>query len=277
MRTGWPAGRFPGTVTLWRQGACALLLGVSLLPWAHADGQGSPQPPRSGRDFQSRETRAVEEDEFAHPGQLWVEQGSRLAREPMGQGGRRCIDCHGETGGLLTLRGAAARHPLWNPALRKVLNLEQQINQCVTTRQQSTPLAWESRELLSLTAWVSQQSRGLPISVNAQGEALATWERGRALYLQRIGQMNLACTHCHDRNWGKTLLAESVSQGQPDGWPAYRLEWQSLASLQRRLRACFHGVRAEQPAFGSDDLVALEFYLASRARGLPLSAPGVRR
>jgi sulfur-oxidizing protein SoxA len=89
--------------------------------------------------------------------------------------------------------------------------------------------------------------------------------------------MNLACHHCHDLSWGKTLLAETVSQGHPEGWPAYRLEWQSLGSLQRRLRACFFGVRAEQPPFGSPDLVALELYLAARARGLPISVPGVRR
>jgi sulfur-oxidizing protein SoxA len=92
-----------------------------------------------------------------------------------------------------------------------------------------------------------------------------------------MGQLNLACTHCHDANWGKTLLAEPVSQGHPTGWPGYRLEWQKAGSLQRRLRACFFGVRAEQPPYGSDDLVALELYLAWRARGLAIEVPGVRR
>jgi sulfur-oxidizing protein SoxA len=47
--------------------------------------------------------------------------------------------------------------------------------------------------------------------------------------------------------------------------------------LQRRLRACFFGVRAEQPAYGSDDLVSLELYLAARAQGMAIEAPGVRR
>jgi sulfur-oxidizing protein SoxA len=139
------------------------------------------------------------------------------------------------------------------------------------------PFAAESNELLALSAFVSHQSKGLPIKVNIDGPAQPTYERGKALYFQRIGQINLACTHCHDRNWGKTLLAEQISQGQPNGWPAYRLEWQSLASLQRRLRACFYGVRAEQPAFGSEDLIALELYLAKRGEGLKVEVPGVRR
>jgi sulfur-oxidizing protein SoxA len=47
--------------------------------------------------------------------------------------------------------------------------------------------------------------------------------------------------------------------------------------LHRRLRACYFGVRAEQPAAGSAELVDLELYLASRARGLRVETPGVRR
>ncbi len=115
------------------------------------------------------------------------------------------------------------------------------------------------------------------MAARVDGAASATYEHGRALYFERQGQLNLACTHCHDASWGRTLLAEKVSQGQPADWPAYRLEWQSLASLQRRLRACYFGVRAEQPAFGSGDLVALELYLARRAQGLVSNVPGVRR
>lgn len=36
-------------------------------------------------------------------------------------------------------------------------------------------------------------------------------------------------------------------------------------------------MRAQMPAFGSDDLVAIELYLAARAKGLSAAVPGVRR
>lgn len=175
------------------------------------------------------------------------------------------------------MRGVAVAHPKHSPALGRVANLEERINACVTANQKSTPLAWESPELLALTAYVARQSRGMPIAVSIEGEARAVHERGRSLYFERQGQRNLSCTQCHDRTWGRTLLAERISQGHPADWPAYRLEWQSLGSLQRRLRACYFGVRAELPGFGSADLVALELYLADRARGLSASVPGVRR
>ena len=89
--------------------------------------------------------------------------------------------------------------------------------------------------------------------------------------------MNLSCAHCHDRNWGKKLLAETITQGHGNDYPAYRLEWQTLGSLQRRVRACFFGVRAEMPTYGAQALLDLELYLAWRGRGLPVGAPGVRR
>lgn len=82
---------------------------------------------------------------------------------------------------------------------------------------------------------------------------------------------------CHDHNWGKRLRAERISQGQPNGFPAYRLEWQTMGSLHRRLRACFQGVRAEPFVSGSPEFVALEFYLAARAKALPIETPAVRR
>lgn len=252
---------------------CEHALAALLCSAALASAQ--PTPPKSGSEFQSKENRALEADDFAHPGMLWVEQGAKLWRETRGAAQKRCADCHGDA--KQSMRGVAARLPAYLANIRKVAGVEARINYCVSERQQAAPLAHESRELLSLSAFITHQSKGLPIKVDITGPASATYERGKSLYFQRIGQMNLACTHCHDQNWGKTLLAESVSQGQPDGWPAYRLEWQTLGSLQRRLRACFFGVRAEQPAFGSDDLVALELYLAKRAEGLAIAVPGVRR
>ena len=213
----------------------------------------------SGVEYQSDTVKAMQADSFGNPGLLWVDRGAGC--------GIKCIGCHGD----IELKGVAARYPRQSPQLGRVVDLEQRIQACMPG------LPWESRDLLGLTALVARQSNAIPISVDVSGPAASTHERGRSLYFERQGQLNLACTHCHDANVGKTLLSEPISQGQPADWPAYRLEWQSLGSLQRRLRACYFGVRAEMPAFGSDDLVALELYLAARGQGLAASVPGVRR
>ena len=100
----------------------------------------------------------------------------------------------------------------------------------------------------------------MPLAVSIDGPARAAFDRGRAFFMQRHGQMNLACTQCHDQNWGKRLLVETISQGHPTAFPAYRLEWQGLGSLQRRIRACLFGVRAQMPPPGAPELTDVELY-----------------
>jgi sulfur-oxidizing protein SoxA len=49
-----------------------------------------------------------------------------------------------------------------------------------------------------------------------------------------------------------------------------------MGSLQRRIRSCMTGVRAQAYDFGSQDMVALELYLMSRAHGMTIETPAVR-
>ena len=70
--------------------------------------------------------------------------------------------------------------------------------------------------------------------------------------------------------------ASTIPEAHPTGYPIYRLEWQALGSLKRRLRNCLVGIRAEAYAYDAPEYVALEIYLMDRAKGMPLDAPGVR-
>ena len=51
---------------------------------------------------------------------------------------------------------------------------------------------------------------------------------------------------------------------------------EGLGSLQRRLRNCLVGIRAEPYDYGAAELVDLELYLMWRARGMTMDAPAVR-
>ena len=205
---------------------------------------------------------------------LWVEQGEKLWREPAGAADQTCAACHGEPS---SLKGVATRYPVYDPKLQRLLNLEGRIQHCRAERQKAAPLAYESQPLLALTALVAHQSRGAAMGVSIDGPARPFFEAGRALYHERQGQLDLSCAQCHEDSWGKRLRAERISQGHPNGFPIYRLEWQTLGSLHRRLRACFQGVRAEPFASGAPELLALELYLGWRAQGLPIETPAVRR
>ena len=62
----------------------------------------------------------------------------------------------------------------------------------------------------------------------------------------------------------------------PTGYPLYRLEWQRIGSLRRRLRNCVVGMRASPYADDAAEIVDLELYLAWRAGGLVMETPAVR-
>ena len=213
----------------------------------------------------------MQDDDATNPAVLWLLEGETLWGRKEGTSGRSCADCHGKA--EESMRGAAARHPAVDPSKKVLLSLDQKINQCRTERQQAKPLAWESRELLSLSVYVSRQSRGMPIVPAADEQARAS---GEALFRRRQGQLNLACSQCHDDNWGKSLAGNPIPQAHPTGYPLYRLEWQGVGSLQRRLRNCMIGVRAEPYAYGSKEFVDLEAYLMWRARGMKMESPAVR-
>lgn len=228
---------------------------------------------RSGVEFAGSDVRAMQADDAANPGFLWVDRGEKLWRDASQS--KSCADCHGDA--AASMRGVAARYPAYDRASAAVLDLEGRINACRFRHQKQAPLERESADLLGLTAYVAYQSRGLPMAVTINGTERSTFDRGRTFYYTRHGQMNLACAQCHEQNWGKRLGAETLSQGHGNAFPAYKLEWQTIGSLQRRIRACLFGIRAEMPPAGAPELTDVELFLAWRAQGLPIEAPGVRR
>lgn len=231
-----------------------------------------PNERRSGTTFMSEQTRAIQQDDAANPGMLWVLDGETLWKQKAGAAGKACADCHEAA----AMRGVAARYPAFDDKLKRPVDLEQRINICREEKQNATRLPFESKELLGLTAYVAHQSRGMPIAPPDDTRLAPFRERGRALFYRREGQLNLACANCHNDNWGKPLPGNPIPQAHPTGYPLYRLEWQSLGSLQRRLRNCMIGVRAEPFAYGSDAFVDLELYLMSRAAGMTIETPAVR-
>jgi sulfur-oxidizing protein SoxA len=232
-------------------------------------------PPKSGITYAGADIRALQADDFANPGMLWVTRGEKLWNTAAGSSGKSCASCHQDA--AVSMRGVSARYPRVDAKVGKLINIEGRINTCREQNQEAEPLRYETEELLALTSYVAHQSRGMKIAVVDDATTRPYLEHGREIYFRRQGQINLNCAHCHVQNAGRKLLAETISEGHGNGYPTYRLEWQSIGSLHRRLRACYYGVRAAMPAFGSDELLDLELYLARRGTGLTVETPAVRR
>jgi sulfur-oxidizing protein SoxA len=228
---------------------------------------------RSTYEQMSRDTQAMQDEDTANPGMLWVLEGETHWRAKAGQAGRACGDCHGDAS--QSMKGVAARYPAFDARRNAPVDLAGRINLCRTEQQKAPALALEGRELLALTTLVARQSRGLPIE-SGDARLAPAIEAGRAIFNRRQGQLNLSCAQCHNDNWGQKLAGITLPQGHPTGYPLYRLEWQALGSVQRRLRNCLIGMRAESYAYGAPEFIALEAFLMWRARGMKLESPAVR-
>lgn len=229
---------------------------------------------RQGSEFMGASTQAMQKDDALNPGMLWVKDGEALWQKTAGLSGKACITCHAAASS--SMKGVAARYPAFDEAFKRPVTLSQRINICRQKHQQADPLRFESQELLSLESYVALQSRGQPMKPPADKRLEPFRQLGEQRFMQRMGQLNLSCAQCHDSNAGGRLGSSLIPQAHPNGYPVYRLEWQAMGSLQRRLRNCMSGVRAELFAYGAPELVELEVYLAARATGMTMEAPGVR-
>jgi sulfur-oxidizing protein SoxA len=227
----------------------------------------------SGAAFMGPSTQAMQRDDSQNPAMLWVKDGETLWRRSDEGNGKSCASCHGDA--TTAMRGVATRYPAFDSQHKRPINLGQRINQC-RVRQQAAPLAPDSEALLALESYIGLQSRGMPVAPPDDARLGRFLARGEQQWQQRIGQLNLSCAQCHDERPGQRLGSSVIPQGHATGYPIYRLEWQAMGSLQRRLRNCMSGVRAELFPAGSVELVELELYLAERARGMPVETPAVR-
>lgn len=253
----------------------AVLLVLASLGLAPAAGASeiAPADRVSGFDQVQPEIQAMQREDLSNPGMLAVRAGEALwtAAAP---GGGACASCHGEASA--SMRGVAARYPAFDARAGRAIDLTGQVNRCRVERQGAHALATEAADMLALTAFIGLQSRGQPVAPSDDARLAPTRALGESLYRQRMGQLDLSCSQCHDDNWGRRLGSSLIPQGHANGYPLYRLEWQSLGSFYRRLRNCMTGVRAEPFPAGSDEAIALELYLATRGGGLPVETPAVR-
>ena len=238
--------------------------------------QGAPKEvtvkQQSSYVLMSAENKAMQDDPSLNPAMFWVGDGETLWQQKIGPQNKSCSSCHSDA--KKSMRGVATQFP--KVIKGKLQTLEGQINQCRVGAQGTSPLAYESKDLLALTAFVAFQSKGMPISISETPANNTFLKKGRQTFNERMGQLNLSCAQCHEDRAGLKLGGSLIPQGHPNAYPIYRLEWQTLGSVQRRLRNCMSGVRAQQFEYGSPEMAQLELFLMWRARGLPLESPGVR-
>ena len=228
----------------------------------------------SGWVFRSEETQALQMDDFDNPGLVFVDKAQEVWNAVDGTEGKSCASCHNDP--AESMKGVRAVYPKWNEAAGEVRTIAAQVNDCRENRMGAKPWKYEGGEMAQMEALIALQSRGMPVNVAVDGPAQSTWEKGKEIYYTRYGQLELSCANCHENNYGNMIRADHLSQGQINGFPAYRLKNTKLNTVHDRFKGCIRDTRAVPFKPGGPEFVALELYVASRGNGLSVEGPSVR-
>ena len=227
----------------------------------------------SGWVFREDDTQAMQADDFDNPGMIFVDQAIDTWNMVDGSEGKSCASCHDDPE---SMAGVTATYPKWNADAGEVRTTWSQINACREERMGAEPWKISGGDMTAMQALLAVQSRGLPVNVAIDGPAAETWAKGKEIYYTRYGQLELSCANCHEDNYGNYIRADHLSQGQINGFPAYRLKNAKLNAVQNRFVGCIRDTRAEPFKEGSPEFIALELYVASRGNGLSVEGPSVR-
>lgn len=230
--------------------------------------------PRSGYEYITTETRAMQDDEFENPGSLAIDRGEELFNQKHLAKNKSCADCHGEQGEKLNTKKIAT-YPVYKSSKDEVITLQKKISNCRSNISDKV-LKTDHPELIDLETFVRNRAHGEKVNVQVEGAVEKRLKEGEKIYNTRYGLIDMACYHCHTLYPGQMIRGQKISQGQANGFPAYRLDTGEMANLYQRIQQCLTLLRAEPFATDSKEIKSLGLYLMSRSNGLAIEAPAVR-
>ncbi len=134
----------------------------------------------SGRKWASSSTQAMQEDDFANPSGPWLEIGEGNWDKAEGDAGKACASCHQDAAS--SMKGVATRYPEIDKKSKKLIALEERINNCRVENMKAKPWKWESNQMLGMMIFVKSHSRGMPMSVKVDGDYKKYFDKGKEFY-----------------------------------------------------------------------------------------------
>jgi sulfur-oxidizing protein SoxA len=229
---------------------------------------------KSGYDFIKPATRAMQDDDFENPGMLTLEQGQELFNEKQNGISKACSDCHGQDGLEMDTK-SIARYPVYGASNGGIVTLQKRISNCRDNIGRK-PLPPNHTELIALETFVRNRAAGEAVNVQTDGPMAELLNKGQDIYQTRFGLIDMSCSHCHALYPGQMIRGQKISQGQGNGFPAYRLDIGEITNLHQRIQQCMTLMRAEPFATDSEEIKLLGLYIMSRSNGLKIETPAVR-
>ena len=205
------------------------------------------------------------------PYEFALDDGKRLVEERF-DSGESLLGCLGPK--------PVGRHPYFDAASGKIVTLGSAVNHCRVSHG-AEKLSFQRQALQSVIAYLSHLEHGTrrAMALPANPQARAAYQRGKAFFYTKRGQLNLSCADCHLQAVGKHLREQTLMPlvGAVNHFPIYSLGAGALGSLHQRFVGCIEQVRGESPMLESRAFRELEYFLALMADELPIIAPMTQR
>jgi hypothetical protein len=206
------------------------------------------------------------------PYSMDMDKGQKAWETPF-KNGKKFSSCFPNGG-----KNVAGNYPYFDNAANRVMTFENAINACLKANGEEE-LKYGEAEMGLLTAYARSLSDGMKVNVKVEGAAaLAAYEKGKAYYATRNGQLNFSCKSCHVQSAGKFIRSDQLSMmiGQASHWPEFR-GGTDIVTLQGRFKQCEKNVRATPKKADSEEYNDLEYYLTYMSNGLPMQTPVFRK
>jgi sulfur-oxidizing protein SoxA len=202
-----------------------------------------------------------------------IDEGKTAFETPFANG-KTYADCFDNQG-----IGVRQSFPYFDTKSGEVITLDLAINQCRIANGEK-PLPYQVGMMASLTAYMSETSRGKPFDIKIPDDprALQAFEDGQKYFYTRRGQLGFSCSSCHVGSSGQRLRGDILAPalGILASFPIYRSDWGSMGTIDRRFISCSLQMRSQPLPPQDVSYRNLEYFLSYMSNGIPIAGPGTR-
>jgi len=202
-----------------------------------------------------------------------IEKGEELWNKPF-KNGKAIKDC-------FKAPTDYAKYPYFDEAKNEVVTISETINKCITSNG-GKKLNDKKGDMARIQAYMANETKEAGLKVNVKIEsvnAAAAYERGKEYFYTQRGYLKLNCAECHVQGAGKRVRNEKLSQtlGHVTHFPVYRMKWQGLGTLERRMSGCIKDQGQVPPKTTSPEMKELLFYMSYISNGMKFDGPDIRK
>ncbi|MBT9613677.1 MAG: sulfur oxidation c-type cytochrome SoxA [Burkholderiales bacterium] len=193
-----------------------------------------------------------------------------------GPSGKSCASCHAKP--EQAFKTWAAKMPRYEPRLKRVLGVEEFVTRHARAAT-GHDYPMQSAENIALSIYLRNLANGMPIAVDIRlPGAKEANARGLAFIDRKLGQLNFACSDCHDKAANKWVRGQYLTGqvGQVAHFPNWRTSRAEIWDLRRRFQWCNVAIRANELPPDAAEYGDLELALTAINNGQKLNVPGIR-